>query len=344
MDTPFFFAAASFVMSIALGIPAAILAGRLNLMDVPGSAPHKQHKRSTPLAGGLLIALVVSLMLIFRPPLDKALTVVLLGASVVFAFGLWDDRRGLSAFPKLIGQFIAAGFLLSAGVQVRFMTVIFIERGFPPGLAQALNIFFTLFWLIGITNAFNMIDSMDGIVAGVGSIAAMFFMGAAALSNQPILAAWSAVLLGLCLGLYYWNGLASRFFLGDSGSQTLGFLLASLGILYNPLNRNPESSWIVPIMLLSAPIFDTTLVVLSRFRRGQQIGSGRRDHTYHRLVAMKFSSRLAVLIVHLSALATGLIAFAALHLPPWLALAVFAITILLGMAALFWFERKPTLD
>lgn len=340
MDTPFFFAAASFVMSIALGIPAALLAGRLGIMDMPGSAPHKQHARPTPLAGGILLVGVLGLVLVFRPSTSREILFVLAGGLVIFGFGLWDDLRGLSAAPKLAGQLIASAILLAAGVQVRFMTILFGGSLF----AEALNIAITFLWIVGITNALNMIDSMDGIVAGIGSIACAFFMGASMFSSQSTLALWSAILLGLSIGLYFWNGWFSRFFLGDSGAQTLGFLLASFGILYNPLDRSPESSWIVPIMLLGIPIFDTTLVVLSRFRRGQQIGSGRRDHTYHRLVAMKFSPRFAVLVVHLAAFATSLLAFASLYLPPWLALVIFMAAILLGLAALIWLERKPTLD
>lgn len=340
MDTPFFFVIASLVMSIALGIPAAFLAERLGIIDMPGSAPHKQHARPTPLAGGILLVGVLGLVLVFRPSTSREILFVLAGGLVIFGFGLWDDLRGLSAIPKLIGQLIASAILLSGGVQVRFVTIL-LDGSFFAG---ALNVAITLFWLIGITNALNMIDSMDGIVAGVASIACAFFMGASMFSSQPILALWSAILLGLSIGLYFWNGWLSRFFLGDSGAQTLGFLLASFGILYNPLNRSPESSWIVPIMLLGAPIFDTTLVVLSRYRRRQRIGSGRRDHTYHRLIAMGFRPRAAVLLVQFAAFLIGLLAFVTLYLPPWLALVVFSGAIIVGLLFLFWFERKPTFD
>lgn len=338
--TLFEYGTISFVLSLVLGIPAALLAQRLNLMDVPGSAPHKQHARATPLAGGLLMFLVFAFMLFFRPPLTTDLFVVLLGAFVIFLFGVWDDLKGLTAIPKLTGQLLAVFILLAGGVQVRFMTILLGDSFF----AEALNIFITFFWLVGITNAFNMIDSMDGIVAGVGLIASGFFTGAALLSSQQTLALWSAILFGLSLGLYLWNGWASRFFLGDSGAQVIGFLLASVAILYNPLNRSPESSWIVPIMLLSVPIFDTTLVVLSRVRRKQSIGNGRRDHTYHRLIALRFRPRLAVLSVHLTALVIGSLAFVTLYFQPWLALLTFFLTIILGLAFLFWLERQPTLD
>lgn len=344
MTAPLFFCIISVVISLVLGIPVAFLAKRFNLIDIPGSAPHKQHTKPTPLAGGILIILVLVLALLFKPPLSHDISVVLLGALIIFFFGIWDDLKGLTAYPKLIGQLFASLLLVSSGVQVRFITILFSKYDLLPELAQGLNIFVTLFWLIGITNAFNMIDSMDGIVAGIGVIASMFFMGAAVLSDQTTLALWSAILFGLCIGLYILNGWASLFFLGDSGAQVTGFLLASFGILYNPLNRAPESSWIVPILLLGIPIFDTSLVVLSRFRKKQPIGNGRRDHTYHRLIRLGLRPRIAVFCVHFIALVIGSLAFCVFYLSPWLALLLFIVIIIIGMGFLLWLVRQPTLD
>lgn len=335
----------SLLLSIILGIPAAYLAKRMGLIDVPGSAPHKQHARPTPLAGGILLAIsFLGLALYYRASLNRDMFAVMSGALVIFLFGLLDDRKGLSAGPKLIGQLIASIVLVSFNVQVRFVTVLFDADILHPVIAQSLNIVITLFWLIGITNAMNMIDSMDGIVAGLTAIASAFFMGAASLADQPALAFWAACLLGISLGLYFWNGIAVKFFLGDSGAQPLGFLLASFGILYNPLNRDPESSWIVPIMLLGVPIFDTTLVVLSRLRRRQPIGSGRRDHTYHRFIRLGILPRYAVLSVHVMGLVVSALAFATLYFSPPVALIFFVGAILGGLAFLFWLVRQPTLD
>jgi len=335
----------SILVSLVLGYPAMLLAKSLKIIDIPASAPHKIHRHPTPLAGGILMVVALAVMAaFFRSWLNREVLVVLAGAFVVFLFGLWDDLQGLSAGPKLIGQLIAAVILISSGVQVYFATI-FSNAGYiSPFVAQLLNIVITLFWLLGITNALNMIDSMDGIVAGLGIIASIFFVGATQVANQPVLTFWSAVLLGISAGLYFWNNLAGKFFLGDSGAQTIGFLLASFGIMYNPLNRNPESSWIVPIMLLGVPIFDTSLVVLSRFRRSQSVGSGRRDHTYHRLIALGMSPRYAVLIVHLAALLINCLAFLTLYFPAWLALTFFFSTIICGLAVLLWLERKPSLD
>ena len=335
----------SILISLILGYPVMLLAKRLKIIDIPASAPHKMHAHPMPLAGGILIVSTLAVIaLFFREWLSREILVILSGTLIIFLFGLWDDLKGLSAGPKLIGQLLAALTLIFSGVQVHFAAILSDAGLLSPLIAQILNIVITLFWLIGIANALNMVDSMDGIVAGLGVIASICFLGATQLADQPALAFWSAVLLGISAGLYFWNNLAGKFFLGDSGSQTIGFLLASIGILYNPLNRNPESSWIVPIMLLGVPIFDTSLVVLSRIRRGQTVGSGRRDHTYHRLIALGVSPRYAVLIVHLAALIISCLAFLTLYLPAWIALIFFFSTILCGVIFLFWLERKPTLD
>jgi UDP-GlcNAc:undecaprenyl-phosphate GlcNAc-1-phosphate transferase len=335
----------SLLLSLGLGYPAMLLARRLHLMDMPGAAPHKQHARPTPLAGGLVAAFALALLaLFFRSWLSREIIFVLLGALVIFLFGLWDDRKGLSALPKLVGQLIAAGILIAAGVRVNFLIVLSLAGSITPEFAQILNILITLLWLVGITNAMNMIDSMDGIVAGLGVIAFAFFGGAATLAGQTTLAFWAAALAGISAGLYFWNAISAKFFLGDSGAQTLGFLLASFGMMYNPLERSPESSWIVPILLLGVPIFDTTLVVLSRLRRRQMVGTGRRDHTYHRFIALGLSPRIAVLTVHGMALTLGIVAFLSLYLSPLPALIFFALAIVIGLAFLLWLERKPTLD
>jgi UDP-GlcNAc:undecaprenyl-phosphate GlcNAc-1-phosphate transferase len=335
----------SLLLGVGLGYPALIAARRFDLMDIPGAAPHKVHARPMPLAGGLLASGALTVMaFVFTQWLTRDIRAVLAGALVVFLFGLWDDRARLTAGVKFAGQVIASSLLVFFGVQVRFMVVLSESGVISPGAAQALNILITVFWLVGITNALNMIDSMDGIAAGLGVIAFACFWAAAALAGQEAVAFWSAVLLGICAGLYYWNGIASRFFLGDSGAQTLGFLLAAFGMMYNPLNRSPESSWIVPILLLGVPIFDTTLVVLSRLKRRQPVGSGRRDHTYHRFIALGLAPKAAVWTVHVMSLILSALAFFTFYLPPSYALAFFGAVVIIGMVFLLWLERKPTLD
>jgi len=335
----------SFMVCLILSIPSVILARRMSLIDVPGSAPHKAHSFPTPLAGGILTSLVLFVVAsTFNRWLSRDVVVVFAGASIVFGFGVWDDFKGLSALPKLTGQFLASMVLVVFGIQVHFASFFSSLLNIPSGVGDVINIIVTLFWLIGVTNAVNMIDSMDGIVSGLSTLAFICYLGATALADQDALSIWSAALAGISAGLYVGNKLQGKFFLGDSGAQTLGFLLASFGLMYNPLGRNPESSWVVPIMLLGVPIFDTTLVVISRLRMGQSIGSGRRDHTYHRLIAMGYSPNGSVLITHIVALLISILAYMTLYMTPIVAITIFTITILGGILVLIWFERKPTLD
>jgi len=333
------------LLGILLGGPSVALANRLKMIDMPGSAPHKTHAYPTPLAGGILLVLGLSILgPLFQRWLSRDMVVVFCGAAVIFLFGMLDDYRGLSAFPKLIGQFLAAMILIVFNVQVHFVTFLSTIWHISPLIGQILNIAVTLVWLIGITNAMNMIDSMDGIVSGLGVIAFACFAGASKLADQTILSVWSAALIGISASLYFGNKVSGKFFLGDSGAQTLGFLLACFGILYNPLNRSPESSWVVPIMLLGVPIFDTTLVVVSRLKRGQPVGSGRRDHTYHRLIALGFSPNFSVVITHLTSLSISCLAFLTLYMTPFTAISFFLSTIVLGILALAWLERRSGMD
>lgn len=333
------------LLGIFMGYPALALARYFNLIDIPGSASHKTHKFPTPLAGGLLIVLsFLVFAVVFNEWVDRNIFIMLIASFVIFFFGVWDDKKGLSAMPKLFGQCAASLILISQGVQVHFIDVLY-DAGYVSFFAaQIINVLVTFFWLIGITNAVNMIDSMDGIVAGIGAIASLCYLYAASVAHQQVLSVWSAILLGICISLYFWNKVFGKMFLGDSGAQVTGFLLAGFGILYNPQGLHPESSWFFPIMLLGVPIFDTTLVVLSRFKRGQPIGTGRRDHTYHRLIALGFSPRIAVFTVHLAALLVSMLAFFTFFLSPIPAVLVFFTTVLCGILVLIWFEQKPTLD
>jgi UDP-GlcNAc:undecaprenyl-phosphate/decaprenyl-phosphate GlcNAc-1-phosphate transferase len=345
VENIFFVNLLSTLISLALGYPAMRLAFRSKLIDIPGSAPHKQHTHPTPLAGGLLILMTLGISsLVLNQWLTHEILIILCGSFIILFFGIWDDARGLSAYSKLIGQFIASCVLIIGGIKVNFFEGLELLRNFPQTVILLLNIGVTFLWLIGITNAMNMVDSMDGLVAGLCIVTSAFFLGATSISNQRDLMIWSAVLLGLGIGLYFWNASPAYFFLGDSGAQTLGFLLAALGILYNPVGLKQETSWFVPVMLLGVPIFDTTLVALSRIRRKQSLGDGRLDHTYHRMLALGLSPSRAVMALQITALIVNCVAFIALSLSPLWANVIFLLTILLGLIALFWLERKPTLD
>jgi UDP-GlcNAc:undecaprenyl-phosphate GlcNAc-1-phosphate transferase len=309
------------------------LAMRAGLVDLPGSAPHKTHGRPTPLAGGLLVSLALAAAYaILRPEVSRALVGILIGAGLVVVWGLLDDRRGLPPLAKLAGQLVAALVLVAAGVQVHVT------------LIPVVDLFLTLFWIVGLTNAFNFVDSMDGLALGLAAVASAFFMLVTIDSVQPELASLSAATFGAVAGTFFYNITPARLFLGDSGSQLLGFLLAALGLAYTPGQAGlPQAlTWFIPIMVLGVPIFDTTLVVVSRLRRRQPIYYAGLDHTYHRLVALGLDSTRSVVAMQLVAMLLALTAFAAMQAPVWLANVIFGLMVLLGIVLIAVLETRGT--
>ena len=318
------------LVSLAI-TPIAIKAAiRYQLIDQPNSSPHKIHQQPMPKAGGLAVGLtIISLNLLSGNVQSGAIRAILLASIIIFLFGLWDDAHRLSPQWKLIGQILGTIILISQGVQIRML-----------GSMTLLNIVLTFVWIIGITNAFNLVDSMDGLVVGLAAIASAFFMLVTVDAGQTSLSLLSAIILGSSIGMMYFNALPARTFLGDSGAQFLGFVLAALAIAYTPPGLPQPSSWFVPILLLSVPIFDTSLVTISRLKQRKAVYQAGLDHTYHRLVNLGLPPSRAVLTMHLSAIVSGCLAFMALPLAPLWANAVFILALLAGLLLFFWLEKK----
>jgi UDP-GlcNAc:undecaprenyl-phosphate/decaprenyl-phosphate GlcNAc-1-phosphate transferase len=327
------------ILSLVLGQVAIWFARRVGLMDLPGALPHKQHKFPTPLAGGLTIVMTLLVSgLVFNLPMVKQLWTVLLPALIIFGVGLWDDFKRLPAWIKFIGQVIASILLIALGTYVQIIPAKFL--GLPGDANVIVNWLITFIWVIGMTNAFNFVDSMDGLLIGLSGIAVAFLVLVTLDSTQTSLLQLLTLLLGVCAGLFFYNLTPARLFIGDSGAQTIGFLLATVAILYTPQNYPQASSWFLPIVILGVPIFDMTLVVFSRLRRRLPVYHAARDHTYHRLAALGLDTSHAVAIIHLAAIALGCVAFIALNLEPLYANLLFAVVCLTGIAALFFLDRE----
>lgn len=329
----------AFMLSFSAGPIAIALSKKIGAMDMPESAAHKKHHAPTPLAGGLVLVITFPFwLLVFGLWKEESFLSLFASSSLIFLFGILDDIYGFSAPKKFFGQFIAAGVLAYSGTTIRFLETANITLEMP--VITLLNWGLTLFWLVGITNAFNLIDSMDGLVSGLTIIIAGFFTFVTLVAGQVMLSQLTAVLIGLSLGLYFYNKPPARFFLGDSGSQTLGFFLAAIAIMYRPPDLNPGSTWFVPILLLGVPIFDTSLVIISRLRRHKPLFQADMHHTYHRLVQMGFSSNQAVFAIHTLAFFLSLLAFIAMFLPPNIAISLFFLVFFFGILLIVFFERR----
>jgi UDP-GlcNAc:undecaprenyl-phosphate/decaprenyl-phosphate GlcNAc-1-phosphate transferase len=327
------------VLSLALGWPTINFAQRIGLMDVPGALPHKKHGTAMPYAGGLTLVLTLTLgSLLFNIEMVKDLWNIFIPALLIFALGMWDDFKRLPARVKLIGQIMAAVLLVMLGTTVQIIPAGFL--GLPGQANIYINWLITLFWVVGITNAFNFIDSMDGLTVGVSGIAVAFLILVTLGSTQTSLLRLLTLIIGTCVGLFFYNMMPARFFLGDSGAQTLGFLLAAVGILFTPDDFPQASSWFLPILILGVPIFDTSLVVFSRWRRGFPVYRAGHDHTYHRLTTLGLDSARAVAVMHIAAIVLGCIAFIALNLAPLYSNLLFGLVLAAGLVAFYFLDRK----
>lgn len=322
-----------FLSALLFAVGATPIARRvaltLGIMDQPNA--RKVHSAPIPLLGGLAIyaAFVAALALFGSEFYIAQLVGIFLGATWVSFLGIWDDWRGIRPLLKFGGQLLAAVILIATGVQVEFVH------------QPVLNFALTAFWVVGITNALNLLDNMDGLSGGVTAVAAAWFALLSIGNGQILVASMSVALLGAALGFLIYNFNPASIFMGDGGSLFLGFLLAAVGIKLRFLGHSDAVTWMVPVLVLGVPIFDTTLVVVSRLRRGvNPLTTPGRDHLSHRLVRLGLTQRRAVLTIYAIGGLLGAIAFAVQFATLEVAYLLLALVLIAGFVALGWLETK----
>jgi UDP-GlcNAc:undecaprenyl-phosphate GlcNAc-1-phosphate transferase len=202
-----------------------------------------------------------------------------------------------------------------------------------------------MIWVVGITSALNLLDNMDGLSAGVATVASAFFLLLAAMSGQYLVGSLAAALLGACLGFLLYNFNPASIFMGDTGSLFIGFVLAAVGIKLRFPERMDIVTWMIPVLVLGVPIFDTTLVVVSRLRRGLNPATHPgKDHSSHRLVAMGLSQREAVMAICLICGTLGMLAVFLTQASIAEGYAIGAAVILAGLFGLWRLERVKGLE
>jgi len=264
---------------------------------------------AVPYLGGLAIVvtfvIAVILMSVLRPPhtgrgeLLGVLTIAVLLAAV----GLIDDLRQVSPLWRLIAEVSAASIVWSLGNGTAVTTV------------ETVDLILTVLWFVGITNAFNLLDNMDGLAAGLAAISSMTVFAVAGTNGQFLVAGLAVALAGCTVGFLRLNFHPARIYMGDSGSLFIGFLVAYLGIKLR-FEGGRLVSALVPIFACSAAVFDTSLVVISRIRAGRNPFQGGQDHVSHRLVKLGLSVPAAVCTIYLGAIGIGILSFAISRLEP----------------------------
>ena len=298
--------AASAVLALALTPLVQIVARRYGMVAKPKT--DRWHKKPTAMYGGVAIwlSVVVSYMIFIRPMTGQVWTHfpgsfldVVIGASTfLFLVGLADDFFNTKPYQKLIGQVMGSAFVVYYGLTL------------PWTGYSAVNVALTIFWLIGITNAVNLLDNMDGLASGIAIIASGFlalsFLSTGHLMEALLLVTFAGALLGFLV----YNSNPASIFMGDCGSMFIGFFLASAALVNVSGGRSRSLLPVlaVPILVLFIPIFDTTFVTILRKLSGRSASQGGRDHTSHRLVALGTSERHAVWMLYGFAALSGLVA------------------------------------
>jgi UDP-GlcNAc:undecaprenyl-phosphate/decaprenyl-phosphate GlcNAc-1-phosphate transferase len=325
--------------SLLLTVPVRRLALHFGMVDLHG--PRKVHLSPIPLLGGIAIyfGFVLAILFTLRGAPHSQIAGILAGATLLAAVGLLDDGKLLHHQVKLfIGMPIAAIILIASGVRAQ----IFSE--FVPGaLGLVLDVGLTLVWVVGITASFSILDHMDGLCAGIAAVAAGFFTLSATLNGQTMVRTLAAAALGAALGFLIWNFNPAKIFMGDGGAMFLGFLMATLGLKIRPEGAaHFPAAWFVPVLILGATIFDTTLVSISRSRRGLiPFTTPGKDHTAHRLSNLGLGHRGAVIVLYGLAGILGGLAILVPRLSPFAAYSLAGVLAVAGLIAVALLERAP---
>lgn len=316
------------------------IALRVGYMDQPKG--NKVHAHPTALLGGvsIYVAFALAIFTTVKIAADERVSSLLIASAFLFVIGLIDDRMGMMPEIKLLGQFLAAMVVIKAGVRMEFLNNYY------------LNVVITYIWIVGITNAFNLLDNMNGLSAGIAAIAAIFFGIIMFQDGQMLVALISLSLAGACLGFLRHNFPRANIFMGDTGSLVIGFVLASTAVMGSWATDFLTTSVAMPIIILAYPIFDTTLVTVIRLAERRSIFQGGKDHSSHRLALLGLKKTRAVLVIYGICIALGISAILIQRLPirPAMILiglviaAMLALSIRLGMVDTGRYGRKKGSD
>jgi UDP-GlcNAc:undecaprenyl-phosphate GlcNAc-1-phosphate transferase len=327
---PFFVA---FVVTFILTPIIRKVALLLKVLDYPD--PRKIHNSPMPLLGSVAVYLGILIALGlygFSPSVHRELLVIFLIGTFLIVIGILDDWGILHPQIKLmVAMPVAALILIFFDLHLKIFSI------------NILNYFFTIFWIVGITAAYNLLDGMDGLSTGICLIASFFYLMVGWMTRDSFLISISLSLMGACLAFLIYNFHPAKIFLGDSGAILLGFLLAAMGLRVGNNDALPITMrWMVPILILSVPIFDTSLITFSRLRRGliPFLHAGK-DHSHHRLYNLGLGQKKTVVLLYLFGATGGLLSLLIYQLTPLWGYVIFGLLIISGLALLLLFEKLP---
>ncbi|MGB2601777.1 MAG: MraY family glycosyltransferase, partial [Candidatus Omnitrophota bacterium] len=286
----------AFVGAVIFTWMAIKIAVKLNILDHPDE--RKVHSKATPLLGGVAIFAACMLSILLNFHFSLAVKGVIVASFVILLLGLIDDIKGLPASVRLIVQISCSILVVFLGVRLNI-----IPDQFP--FAVLLESVITVLWIVGITNALNLMDGIDGLAASLMVVASGTFFIIAYQTGQPYFAFLSVALAGSSLGFLVFNFNPAKIFLGDAGSNFLGFMIASLAVMGEWAEKKPIVAFSIPLLVLALPIFDTIYITVSRVAQGkvktvkEWLDYVGKDHLHHRLMGLGFSQRQTVMFISL---------------------------------------------
>ena len=332
----------AFLASAVFTPAAGDLAFKIGLIDHPGE--RKVHATPMPVLGGLAVylATVFAIAVFVTDEEWSQMLGIFVASTLALVVGMLDDRGMLHHQIKLMAAMpVAAAILIATDMH----SEMFHAAAAVPGVGAGgvwLDYGLSFVWFVGIIAAFSILDHMDGLCAGVAAIAAAFCLSFAVVGGQLLVGTLAAAILGASLGFLRWNAKPARIFLGDGGAMLLGLVAATLGIKLRFPELSPSISWMVPVLVLAVPIFDTTLVTVSRLRRGlAPFASPGKDHSAHRLVSLGLSHRQAVAVLYGVGALGGLLAWLVALFGLAAGLPVSGIAVVGTVVSIAWLERAP---
>jgi UDP-GlcNAc:undecaprenyl-phosphate/decaprenyl-phosphate GlcNAc-1-phosphate transferase len=293
---------------------------RYNVVDAPDGGL-KQHKEATPYLGGIAVYLAFLFALAFTYDFTAPVLGLLLSASIIVMLGLFDDLKVLTPSVKLAGQIVAAFVLIKSGIAIRLSF-------FDDWIDDIL----TVIWLVGMSNAINLIDVSDGLAAGVSSIAGLFLYVVMLWNGDTTFAMVALALVGATLGFLAYNRAPAKIFLGDAGSMFLGFVLGALAMNGRYTFKHVVAA-AAPLAILGVPIFDTLFVIAARIARGIPVMRGSPDHFAVRLRNHGYRASIIALIGYVASGVLGAAALTICIVGEEIALGVLGVVVVLGVLA-----------
>ena len=295
------------ILCLAATPPVKWFAEKVGAIDVPKDE-RRVHAVPIPRLGGLAIFIAFVISVIIFADINQGVQGILLGSVIIVIVGVVDDIVPLKAWQKFLAQIVAAFVAVFHGVIIEFVSNPNIFAAEPYLYLGYFAIPLTILWIVGITNAVNLIDGLDGLAVGVSTIASLtMLMVALFVAADANVAIILAALAGACIGFLPYNFNPAKIFMGDTGALFLGFLLATLSI-EGLFKSYAIISFAIPFMALALPIFDTTFAILRRVAKGQSPMRPDRGHLHHRLLDFGFSHKQVVFIIYLVSGTLGMLA------------------------------------